>query len=94
MRVLSIDMSIAFGLVLACPIGCDSNDNQTNYRTLTNPTGLGIVRRPEPYVFNRSPLQSLPSYNPASTDSFQVDVRSQEGTRTRVSRDRTTFADQ
>lgn len=75
----SIDRSIALGLILATSLfGCDSADNHTDYITLTNPTGLGIVRQPEPFVLDRAPLHVLPSYNPASTDSFQVDLRSRD----------------
>jgi hypothetical protein len=57
-------------LVSAC-----SSDEPTTYHTLTNPSGLGVVRRPEPYTEDQSALSALPSYDPSSTDSFQVDLR-------------------
>lgn len=60
-------------LVSAC-----SSDAPDAYRTLTNPSGLGVVRRPAPYTQNPGALSSLPSYDPASTDSFQVDLRGRD----------------
>lgn len=60
-------------LVSAC-----SSDDPNDYRTLTNPSGLGIVRRPEPYAEHQGSLSSLPSYDPSSTDGFQVDLRGRD----------------
>jgi hypothetical protein len=73
MRIFSICRSVACVLTFTVWLmGCDSNE----YRTLTNPSGLGIVRRPEPFDFGRGRLQSVPPYNPASPNALQIDLRS------------------
>jgi hypothetical protein len=75
MKVLSFCVSVAIGSSITA---CSTDDNFTEYRTLTNSSGLGIVRRPEPWVLNRGPLQSLPSYDSTSSDAFQIDLRGRD----------------
>jgi subtilisin family serine protease len=73
MTATSIRGSFAFIVTLVLLLmGCDSKE----FRTLTNSSGLGIVRRPEPYSFGRGQLQSMPDYNPASQNALQIDLRS------------------
>jgi hypothetical protein len=82
MRVFSLCMSIVLGTMLAACGDDDksisTDDRSTEYRTLTNPSGLGIVRRPAPTTFTQGPIQFLPSYDSKSTNAFQIDLRGRD----------------
>jgi len=52
------------------------------YRTRLTKTNSGIVRHPPvTWFMNRGTLDTLPSYDPNSTDSWQVDLRSRDITK-------------
>ncbi len=46
------------------------------YRTNLTLNGRGIARHPAPQRLDRGALDSLPAYNPANKDNWQVDLRS------------------
>jgi len=76
-------------LLCAAIMGVGSGDNaasggdaQDSYRTLLNPEGkLEITRHPGPFdlrAMRPGNIQQLPSYDPASTKGWQVDLRSRD----------------
>ncbi len=70
------------GLVLAAVLYRDSASislhrpaAEDTYRTALTKTGLGIVRRPGPFLWTRGPLAEIPAYDPSGRDPWKVDLR-------------------
>jgi hypothetical protein len=67
---------LATGSTAAPPAG---DQLRFEYQTrLTEGWGLGIVREQAPVKYELDPLTELPQYDPDSSDSYQVDVRSRD----------------
>jgi hypothetical protein len=62
--------------VLFCVLAAPANAQAPEYRTSLTPNGRGIARYPAPRKFDRGALTSLPAFNPASRDNWQIDLRS------------------
>ena len=70
------------GLILgSCGRGglvTDSADGEAEYRTSLTADGRGIAYRPPSMGWKPLGIDALPSYDPAKTESFQVDLRKRD----------------
>lgn len=69
-RVMMIGTSLPY--IAACQL---SGDDSGYHTLLSEPGELSIVRRPEAANFGRKRLEKLPTFEPSSTEAFQVDLR-------------------
>ncbi len=63
-------------LILSCAPATQDQDER--YQTLLTAEGRGIVRRPAPSSIDRGLLEALPSFEPSSRETWQIDLRGKD----------------